>query len=379
MKKTVGLVALVAVGLLATLVLSAGDSAAGKSSSTRPPRDLKLVGDHWTPWSPPPAKPEDYIIQRGDTFWDLGQKWLGNPFLWPQIWDQNRYVLDSHWIYPGDPLVQPAKPTVVPPGGPPVGEVGGEGEGEAAAQAAVPGPSAATSDSRKPARRLLPLAWGHDVYCSGYIDASHDYSDVWVAGREKEHLGASIGDVIYLSRGRSQGVEPGMDYAIVRTAWPVVHPASGLPLGEMIQRLGKVRVLCAQDETAMAVIVEACEPIMDSDELVPWRDIPIPAVASTPPFDRYCAAPSGGPQGYVVAVKDRVSAVGTGHIIHADLGEATGVQPGQFLTIYRENGVFPRIMIGQAMVLTVENGTCTAKVTKAIRELESGDRVEAIR
>ena len=30
---------------------------------------------------------------------------LGDPYLWPQIWERNQYVLDAHWIYPGDPLV----------------------------------------------------------------------------------------------------------------------------------------------------------------------------------------------------------------------------------------------------------------------------------
>src|SRR5262245_30981155 len=74
----------------------------------RPPKDLHLVGDHWTAWNPPtefPPGAQVYTIVRGDTLWDLANKNLGNPYLWPQIWEKNQYILDAHWIYPGDPLV----------------------------------------------------------------------------------------------------------------------------------------------------------------------------------------------------------------------------------------------------------------------------------
>jgi hypothetical protein len=80
----------------------------------------------------------------------------------------------------------------------------------------------------------------------------------------------------------------------------------------------------------------------------------------------------------VVSVKDDIVSAGTGHIIHADLGSPSGIQPGAFLTIYRDQGELPRLLIGQAMVLTVEAGTCTAKVTRSVRELGVGDRVEVL-
>ena len=68
------------------------------------------VAPHWSKYKYPESVPEGatyYIIERGDTLWDLSKRYLGNPFLWPQIWDQNRYITDAHWIYPGDPLILP--------------------------------------------------------------------------------------------------------------------------------------------------------------------------------------------------------------------------------------------------------------------------------
>ena len=119
------------VALFAMIILATGGVAFGEEPQTTPPKNLKKVGDHWTPWDPPAPGPDAYIIQKGDTLWDLAGKWFEDPFLWPQIWDENRYILDSHWIYPGDPLVVPGRPTVVPAEGvPPVAESGGEGTGQ---------------------------------------------------------------------------------------------------------------------------------------------------------------------------------------------------------------------------------------------------------
>ena len=46
-----------------------------------------------------------HVIVPGDTLWAIAGKYLGNSYLWPQIWEKNTYILDAHWIYPGDPLV----------------------------------------------------------------------------------------------------------------------------------------------------------------------------------------------------------------------------------------------------------------------------------
>ena len=71
-----------------------------------------------------------------------------------------------------------------------------------------------------------------------------------------------------------------------------------------------------------------------------------------------------------------IHAVGTGHVIHTDLGDGAGVTPGDVLTLYRDNGELPRINLGLAVVLTVEPDTSTAKIMNSVREIEHGDLVE---
>ncbi|HEY5610375.1 MAG TPA: LysM peptidoglycan-binding domain-containing protein, partial [Thermoanaerobaculia bacterium] len=95
-------------GIPVLLLVVALPLVAQPQSSSTPPRELHLVGDHWTPYNPPdpatfPPGSKVHIIEKGDTLWDLAAKYYGNAYLWPQLWEANTYITDAHWIYPGDP------------------------------------------------------------------------------------------------------------------------------------------------------------------------------------------------------------------------------------------------------------------------------------
>src|SRR4029078_8733451 len=137
-------------------------------AADRPPQDLHRVGDHWTAWNPPaPPEPgasdqQGHVIVKGDTLWAPAGKYLGNPYLWPQIWEKNQYILDAHWIYPGDPLmlgisVAPVDNLAGGPGGP-----GSETPGDEGA-AAPPPPGALPPGEAAGAPVPAGAAWGNHL------------------------------------------------------------------------------------------------------------------------------------------------------------------------------------------------------------------------
>lgn len=55
-------------------------------------QDVELQQDH----------PDRYTVVRGDTLWDISERFLRSPWLWPEIWQVNPQIDNPHLIYPGD-------------------------------------------------------------------------------------------------------------------------------------------------------------------------------------------------------------------------------------------------------------------------------------
>jgi len=376
------------------------------SAASRPPRELHRVGDHWTAWNPPetPAGTEVYVIVHGDTLWDLAKRFYGNPYLWPQLWEKNQYILDAHWIYPGDPLVTGIKVAPVQnlaqagaateaPAGPGTADVQPEPPPE------VPGVESAVQATNPP----IPLGWESDIYCSGYIADPGEQFPYSIVGSEFDNLtpklnplyhmgalkgvygttGAKVdmftGDIVYVGGGSKQGLTAGTLFTIVAGERPVVHPVTAQPFGSFYQYVGRLRVLSVQEDTAIAEIVHSCDAVHLGDRLRLFEPEPVPLGRPTPmrPVNLPVAAEKLRDAPAIIYSRDDIISLGQDHVVFIDRGSDQNVTPGDVFTIYRSNDHgLPPLLLGELAVLSVQKRSATAKITESRYTIFVGDRLD---
>lgn len=347
---------------------------------TRPPRPLQKVGDHWTPYDPPTSFPEGvevYIIRPGDTLWDLARRFLGDPYLWPQIWERNQYIRDAHWIYPGDPLVigprvaQVEEPAPVPPS---------EFAPAEPAPAVPPvAPPAVPLPDEDVWGQLVAVGAEDDVYCFAYLDdvGETPMGTMFSAELAEYQEAYSTGDIVYLSVGAAEGIEAGQEFFLVMPGERLRHPGTRARMGQVMRYMGQARVLCAQEHTATAEIIASCDAIPLGTWIKPFEAIPIPMTVLTPPATR-CDAPNDQAKGFIIYSRDGMLTFGQDHTVMIDLGAVDQLLPGSLATIYRDDprGRTPRLILGELAVLTAGDHWATAKIIRSSLPMQVGDRIE---
>ncbi len=379
------------------------------AAGAQPP--IHQVGDHWSAWDAP-APPEGaqvITVEPGDTLWSIAERVLGDPYLWPQLWEQNKYVLDAEWIYPGDPIfVSPAAMT------------GAEGvAGPSISELPEPGmPSAddpyrteeiAPEDSSdlfstKPeevSEAPVPLGFESDIYCTGYVGelneelpysvtaSEHNFmtptlnplgagavqSSLW-SGKAARKLLLGLGDIVYLKGGSADGLSPGMLLTAVNPEDKVIHPVTGKTIGRFYRYQGRLRVLSVQESSAIAEISFLCDPILLGTGLKPFEPEPVPLRRVTPlrPVNFPSSKEELAQGATIIATRDKVYTLGAGHLVLIDHGFAEDVAPGDIYTIYRQTpGEYPAIVLGEIGVLSVFEKSSLARILRSRYAIYVGD------
>jgi hypothetical protein len=334
------------------------------------------IAPHWSKYKYPEAVAEGdsyYIVERGDTLWDISRRFLANPYLWPQVWDKNRYIADAHWIYPGDPLVLPAVALVAPSAGQPGGETGAGAGGAGAGEAGAGGAGAAEST-------LYPAIEEVALTCAHYIAPEPEDLSLHVIGSEQGETKISLSerDVIYLSQGSGAGLKAGDVYALRRPTYEIKHPSTGRTLGTKVETSGLARIILVEESTASAVIELSCIDAHAGDFLTPAERAAVPMLARQVPPDRLTPA-SGKSQGYVVDIAHDSMIAGEGQLVSVDLGSADGLAPGNRMTVFKV--LYPSVptsrnVVGELAVVAVRERTATARVLYSSDAIMNGDQVE---
>lgn len=244
-----------------------------------------------------------------------------------------------------------------------------------------------------------PVGFESEVYCFGYIGDPQERFPVQVISAENlyEQIDFISHDLLYVDGGYDKGMRVGDPYWIVTPEQDVIHPVTGKSMGRFYQYRGRAVVQSIEPRTAIVRVTSACTDIPLNSYLKKFEPIPIPLARKTPLAQPGDPA-SGKARGRIVYSRDGVVAIGADANVMVDLGAADGLQPGDFLTVFRystgrEYGigpvgaywvnvppppgvVVPRTYLGEASVLVVGDRWSVVRLTDSNRLIEVGDEVE---
>ena len=257
-----------------------------------------------------------------------------------------------------------------------------------------------------------------DLYCAGFF-THRAMNGLKVLSSEEARLKNEFGagDYVYLDHGREAIATSGGQYMLLRPMRDINRQEAFTGQKDMVTGLGtlyaqiaRIEVAVLHDRSATARILTSCEPAHAGDIAVPLEPQTVHPY-KVPKMTARFAEPSGGVAGMIAAAKDFGQQLGEGRIVYLNLGTSQGLQPGSYLRVVRsylstadtdlgrasaeflpesaytgvgdsrkltraEQQVLPREVLGEAMVLSAEDGSATAIITYSRAEAVVGDQVE---
>ena len=259
--------------------------------------------------------PNEYVVQVGDTLWDIAATFLRDPWFWPEIWYVNPDIVNPHLIYPGDVL----------------GLVYVDG------QTRITNVRASTY-RMSPQARVTPLSQAvtsipfEDVaaFLSSGVVLEKSQADAlpYLMQTRGDHLIASAGNEVYV-RGIS-GDAPSTRYNVVHVGDPLIDPDDnrligyhGIMIGEgSLRRTGDPATVALTDTSQEAVI---------GDRFIP--------AAVDAPLNFFPRTPSSNIEGRIISVVGGVTQIGQYQVVVMNRGSNNGLSVGDVLSVFQKGAV----------------------------------------
>ncbi len=336
-----------------------------------------------------------YIVQYGDTLWDIAGAQLNNPFRWRDIHQNNPHIVNPNLIYPGDILNVGPRQAGIPDSGTQAGP-GARLSDKAIARPWYGLPVPTPEEIKRPKVPLAVVPSPDFIEANGYIVPytmkqleAEDFAQITgvqvgegettarLIRSEYTQAGLVFGDIIYINKGTENNIREGDTFLAFRPLREIRHPFTSEVLGTQVAILGRLRIKTQEAGISSARIVksynymEIGNPIMAVSEL----SLPLtkPLVGNS---QSYGFKVGNQLVGHIIADRDNRQQLSFGDIVFLDVGAAQGVQPADNFIVYREIGEgFPKESIGRVTVLGARKNTSTALVTESSKPIEIGEKV----
>ncbi len=320
------------------------------------------------------ANGDYYIIQKGDTLWDLSRKFLNSPYKWPSMWTFNADVpiTNPHWIYPGQKIRLYPRAEAPPPME--------EAPPEELPTEMVPPSEPGAFDEQGLAGRDAD----HYLYTAinrvGFIRRSplEPFGTIFKVQGRKQMI--SLGDIVYIRKQETVPLTLGKSYTIYRTLKPRAVDGEEADRWTQHYLTGTVEVIQNEPDYVVGRVSEAFRPIRVDDKLMPYTE--------RSPKIFFTQSPQGI-SGRIVAPEETTSIMlGEHSIAFIDQGEESGLAPGQKYAIFHQHRAridplstkttpLPPVDLGTLLVLRTEPESATVLITRSQKEIPPGAMVRS--
>jgi LysM repeat protein len=308
-------------------------------------------------------EPVIYVVKQGDTLWGLSDRFLKDPYYWPNMWAKNSQITNPHLIYPGQKVrVFPDRLEFVPK-----------------EQGAASGAQKASSGKSTDQMQEVAAEKSYTIYGSeGFLMEKDTKTAGTIIGIHHDRVVAAADDIVYTDIGTEQGVKGGEKYSVFRRDVVVSHPVTNEVIGTKIVPLGSLQLTDVEQKSSRAIISSSSREISPGAYLMPYKENRRREIS--------LKATTRELKGYIVESYSGISIIAAGDIVYIDLGSAQGAEPGNMLYIVRDVTLDKRItagrvdklpqeLLGAVVILETGNRVATALVVKSIDAIYKGDRI----
>jgi len=319
-----------------------------------------------------PRHPESYVVQSGDTLWDIAEMFLRDPWYWPEIWQINPQVQNPHLIFPGDILSL----AYLDDGSPVIQLTRGPVEGGLTERLSP----RIRSEAIEEAIPTIPYDTLRAFLSRPAILDPATMDELPYVFAHPDGLLGSAGRDVYV---RGTEAPANAMFNVVHAGDALIDPDDGAVLGYQGLYVGQGRIERTGDPSTMNLLETAREASI-GDYLIEDEAVM--------PFNFFPSAPTSAIDGRIISVLDGVSIIGQYQVIVLNRGARDGLEVGNVLSVYqtgeviadttRNNGFFreevrlPDELAGTTMVFRVFDRMSYALVMEATREMRVLDTVK---